>query len=115
MAGGPRRAFAPQQLDQPVDRDDLTGVQEQDREECALFRRAQVGRDRARGDLERTKEPKVHPTSPDGDRRLAMTWCEVKPGFSLATDALRILYRPKLTSVDTHPLLLARASRSVGR
>ena len=74
MVGGPRRAVAPQQFDQPVDREDLTGVQQQDREERALFRRAQVGRDLTRGDLERTKEPKVHPHSPDGDRRLAMTW-----------------------------------------
>ena len=74
MVGGPRWAVAPQQIDQPVDREDLPGVQQQDREERALFRRAQVGRDPTRGDLERTKEPIVHPHSPDGDRRLAMTW-----------------------------------------
>ena len=73
MAGGPGRAVAPEQLDQPVDRDDLAGVEQQDREERALFRRAQVGCDLTRGDLECAKKPKIHPPSPDGDRRLAMT------------------------------------------
>src|SRR5215208_680968 len=74
MVSGPRRAVAPQQLDQPVDREDLPGLQQQDRQQRALFRRAEVGRDLTRGDLERTQKPKVHAPSPDDDRRLAMTW-----------------------------------------
>jgi hypothetical protein len=74
VAGSSGRAVAPQQLDQPVGREDFTDVQQQDREERALLRRAQVGHDLTRADLERTKEPKFHPPSPDGDRRLAMTW-----------------------------------------
>jgi hypothetical protein len=73
VTGGPWRAIAPQELDQPVGRDDLSGMKQQDREERALLRRAKVGHDLTRADLERTKEPKVHPPSPDGDRRLAMT------------------------------------------
>ena len=60
VRGRARRAFAPQQVDEPIDRHDLSGVEQQDRQERSLLRRAEV-RDRAvRGYLKRAEKPKVH-------------------------------------------------------
>ena len=42
MRRGPRRMLTPQQFDQPIDRDDLAHVHEEDRQDRALLRRSEL-------------------------------------------------------------------------
>jgi hypothetical protein len=54
-----RRVVAPQQIDEPVGRDDLARIEEQDGEDAALLRAAERQAPLAVEDLERTEEPVV--------------------------------------------------------
>ena len=56
--GRRRRRFAPDQVDQPVARDDLVGVQQQDRQHAALARPAERSDGVPGSRLDRSKEPK---------------------------------------------------------
>ena len=55
-----RRAFRPELVEQPVARDDLVRVQEQEREQRPLARPAERQRPTAVGDLKRSKDPELH-------------------------------------------------------
>ncbi len=55
-----RGMLAPQQVDEPIDRDDLSRVQQQDREERPLLRRAELGDQPVRGHRECPQKAKVH-------------------------------------------------------
>jgi len=52
--------LAPEQVDEPIDRHDLPGVEQENREESALLRRAEVRNRAVRRYLERAEQAKVH-------------------------------------------------------
>ena len=70
VGGGARRIVAPQQVDQPVGRDDFSGVQQQDREQGSLLRRPKVRGDSLGDGFEGTENPELHrcPSSTPGVR-----------------------------------------------
>ncbi len=55
-----RRRLAPDLVDQPVGRDDLVGVQQQDREQGTLARAAERQRAAVRVGLHRSEQPELH-------------------------------------------------------
>ena len=59
MRGGPRGVLTPEDVDEPIVRHDLAGMQQQNREQGALLRRAELGDRTVGGHLERAQEPKV--------------------------------------------------------
>ena len=60
-----RRALAPQLVDEPVRRDDLAGVQDQEREKRSPSPTRQGHRSTLVEDLQRPQDPELHPSLPD--------------------------------------------------
>jgi hypothetical protein len=52
--------LAPQEVDQAIHRDDLAGVQKEDRQQRTLLGRPELGDRTVRGHLERAEQAKVH-------------------------------------------------------
>src|SRR5439155_8657530 len=63
-----RRRFAPQVIDDPIDRDRLVPVEQQDGEQRELPAAAEPKGLIAPDDLERTEDTKVHSAPPSDDR-----------------------------------------------
>jgi hypothetical protein len=61
VRGRRRRALAPERVDQPLTRDDLVRVQQQQREHGPLPRTAERERSFFAHDLERSQQPEVQP------------------------------------------------------
>jgi hypothetical protein len=57
---GLRRLLAPQLFDQPVGGDDLVGVQQEERQQCALLLPSEVERSVVVDHLEGAEQPKLH-------------------------------------------------------
>ena len=68
LGGGGRRRLAPEAVDQPVGRDDLVAVQEQERQQGALLGAAQGERPPIGARLQRSKDQELHcrPRPPAG-------------------------------------------------
>ena len=60
LGGGRRRAPVVQLLDQPVGRNDGVPAEQEDRQQRALARAAELDGASAAVDLERAQDPKVH-------------------------------------------------------
>ena len=92
VGGGARRIVAPQQVDQPVGRDDFSGVQQQDREQGSLLRRPKVRGDSLGDGFEGTENPELHrcPSSTPGVR--ARVCGAVSPCLRVGPRPLSALY-----------------------
>ena len=64
VGGRARRIVAPQQVDQPVSRDDFSGVQQEDREQGSLLRRPKVRGDSLGDGFEGTENPELQIDAP---------------------------------------------------
>ena len=71
VAGGGRRIAVPQLLEQPVVRDDLASVDQQQPEQGALTRGPEVQRLAGGHHLKRSQDPELHRPS---RRRFDLTW-----------------------------------------
>jgi hypothetical protein len=62
LGGGDRRAFAPERLRDPIRRDGLVGVQQEERKDRALLRPAEWNRATVLEDLQRAEKSEFHVT-----------------------------------------------------
>ena len=84
-------AFAPQQVDEPIDRHDLPGMEQQDRQQRTLLRRTEVRHGAVRGHLERAKKAKVHHVRRHR-RHPSVTDSRVAKEATMPAHALSVLY-----------------------
>ena len=95
MQGRPRRAIAPEHVDQPIRRDDLAGMHQEDREDGPLLRRAQLGTRSVGACFEAPEDPELH-RLPRGSATVGRWWARHHPrstrgkaGASRSRSALR--------------------------